>query len=497
MKSVYNQLSHKEKYQLFSTRNNEKFDHFRSLYSIENENDLKFYQREMRGYDVIKNFILANGGQIHTPLVNLDWNILDLKIGSDLIGFLNKYKIEDVIIENNTFEYRGSYDWVDEQWFYNGKNPGIRFVSVNIVDDLIDTKITVNRIERIEKSFWGDKLFIEEVDLYPFIDNIINHKVLKSYEKDEEPIDKSQYDSRKVKKEFENRPINFWEFIEKGEFEDYVLNIDEIQLLKDFYHTLDKYIAEEHTKYLQEIDFAKTQKKKEKKITQQKIQKLNFKEFDKNKDGQLDILEGENVLIDLVNKFEKTIIEFDYELIKDLVKLNDFLNSKRENLKKIFEIFQMIETQDSLVEILEIFRNSINNYNLLTTHSINMVVSLSEKQMTTYYELHTFFDKLNVFDSKWERSVYEKLALIDLRLENLSSSIKEVIFSIQSMEKNISESLDNLSYQTRSSFSELQGKVTEELKSIRTGVGLNNLLTGIQTYQLYNINKNTNSASSG
>lgn len=120
-----------------------------------------------------------------------------------------------------------------------------------------------------------------------------------------------------------------------------------------------------------------------------------------------------------------------------------------------------------------------------------MVVSLSEKQMTTYYELHTFFDKLNVFDTNWERNVFEKLSLIDLKLEDISNSIKEVVLSIQIMEKNISASLDSLSYQTRSSFSELQEKVTEELKSIRTGVGLNNLLSGIQTYQLYKIIINT------
>jgi hypothetical protein len=61
------------------------------------------------------------------------------------------------------------------------------------------------------------------------------------------------------------------------------------------------------------------------------------------------------------------------------------------------------------------------------------------------------------------------------------------------MEIKISNSVNNLTYTTKSSFQNLQSSLTTELKHIRRGVGLNNILTGIQTHQLYKINKNTKS----
>ena len=65
------------------------------------------------------------------------------------------------------------------------------------------------------------------------------------------------------------------------------------------------------------------------------------------------------------------------------------------------------------------------------------------------------------------------------------------MYSIESMENRFTTSLDNLTYVTKSSYQSLQSSVTSELKSIRKGVWLNNLLTGINTFQLSQINKQT------
>ena len=53
--------------------------------------------------------------------------------------------------------------------------------------------------------------------------------------------------------------------------------------------------------------------------------------------------------------------------------------------------------------------------------------------------------------------------------------------------------ISNLSYVTQESFKELNQSVTKELSSIDSSIKFNNLLTGIQTYQMYKVNKNTKS----
>jgi hypothetical protein len=65
------------------------------------------------------------------------------------------------------------------------------------------------------------------------------------------------------------------------------------------------------------------------------------------------------------------------------------------------------------------------------------------------------------------------------------------MFSIDSMERNIVSGLNELSYVSQEGFSNLNKSVTRELQSIDSSIKFNNLLTGISTYQLYKINKQT------
>ncbi|MDG1796937.1 MAG: hypothetical protein P8H35_00050, partial [Flavobacteriales bacterium] len=97
-------------------------------------------------------------------------------------------------------------------------------------------------------------------------------------------------------------------------------------------------------------------------------------------------------------------------------------------------------------------------------------------------------DELEVFNSNYENEVLEKLSSINT---NIKSSFEELMYSIQSMENKISSNINNLTYITKSSYESLQSSVTSELKSTRKGVGLNNLLTAINTLQSNQINKQT------
>jgi hypothetical protein len=57
-----------------------------------------------------------------------------------------------------------------------------------------------------------------------------------------------------------------------------------------------------------------------------------------------------------------------------------------------------------LNEYVEILKGEIHTYNLILFNSLNMIVSLVEDDMITFYEIHEMFDTINMFDSKHEKS---------------------------------------------------------------------------------------------
>ena len=55
-----------------------------------------------------------------------------------------------------------------------------------------------------------------------------------------------------------------------------------------------------------------------------------------------------------------------------------------------------------------------------------MIVSLVEDDMITFYEIHEMFDTLNMFDSKHEKDVSQKLTNIGDGLEDLNVRNKTI-----------------------------------------------------------------------
>lgn len=91
---------------------------------------------------------------------------------------------------------------------------------------------------------------------------------------------------------------------------------------------------------------------------------------------------------------------------------------------------------------------------------------------------------LNIFNSNWENQMTAELKDIGHGLDHLNQSLI-------SMEASILDALNELKYVIENGFDELSSSVSQELKSINSSISLNNLLTGIQAYQGYKINKNT------
>ena len=61
------------------------------------------------------------------------------------------------------------------------------------------------------------------------------------------------------------------------------------------------------------------------------------------------------------------------------------------------------------------------------------------------------------------------------------------------MEQNIVSNLNSLNYFMQEGFTDLNISITNQLKEIDSSINTNNLLAGIQAYQLYKININTKS----
>jgi hypothetical protein len=222
-----------------------------------------------------------------------------------------------------------------------------------------------------------------------------------------------------------------------------------------------------------------------KRINNLKInQTLLINELDKDGNKEVDLVDGES-FNKLLTKNQKSIIEIDKNYIQKFVKISMYLKTKKSNTQIIFDSIQDTKNDKELHELVNLLKNQIHTYELLVFHSINMITSLVESDLITFYEIYECFDQLGVFNSNWENEVSDKLT-------DIGDGIKDLMYSIYKMENKIVNSIRNLTYVTQDSFKELNMSVNNQLSSINSSIKFNNLLTGIQTYQIYRINQNTN-----
>ena len=206
-------------------------------------------------------------------------------------------------------------------------------------------------------------------------------------------------------------------------------------------------------------------------------------ELDKDGNKEVDLVDGES-FNKLLTKNQKSIIEIDKNYIQKFVKISMYLKTKKSNTQKIFDSIKDTKNDTELNELVHLLKNQIHTYDLLVFHSINMVTSLVDSDLITFYEIYECFDQLGVFNSNWENEVSDKLT-------NIGNGIKDLMYSIYQMENKIVNSINNLTYVTQDSFKELNRSVNNQLSNIDSSIKFNNLLTGIQTYQMYKINQNT------
>jgi hypothetical protein len=209
---------------------------------------------------------------------------------------------------------------------------------------------------------------------------------------------------------------------------------------------------------------------------------IEISKFDLNGDGQIDLVENE--FHKLINKNQKLIISLDKNYIHKFVKISNYIKTKQQNTQTIFQTIRDTESHGELEVRIGLLKNQIHAYELMVFHAINMVGALVSEDLITFYEIYEVFDKLGIFNSNWENEVSEKL-------KTIGDKIDDLMYAIQNLEESMVSQLNQLSYFTHESYSNLNSSVMNQLREVESSINFNNLLTGIQTYQLYKINKNT------
>ena len=262
----------------------------------------------------------------------------------------------------------------------------------------------------------------------------------------------------------------------KDDYEERHLKIEltepEIQFIKEFIDSC----------YLQwvEIKEEEERKKKNKKRQVELLKKSKnslLKEFDKDGNGEVDVIEG-NDFNTLLKKYQKDIVQVDRKYVQQFIKVSSYLKTKERNIQSIFNSIKDIPNQKVLNKYVKILKVEIRVYNLVLFNSLNMIVSLVEDDMVTFYEIYEEFDSINIFDSQHEKDVSKKLTKIKGGLDKLMNEIRD-------MGNKISDSIFELSYVTEESNKQLSDKLSEIDSSIKVG----NLIGLINTYQNYKTNK--------
>jgi hypothetical protein len=219
------------------------------------------------------------------------------------------------------------------------------------------------------------------------------------------------------------------------------------------------------------------EEKRVEKLSKNQLKTIN--ELDKDGNGEVDVVEGYDFNT-LLKKHQKSIVEVDRNYVQQFVKVSSYLKTKKGNIQSIFNSIKDTPNQEVLNEYVEILKDEIHTYNLILFNSLNMIVSLVEDDMITFYEIHEMFDTLNMFDSKHEKDVSQ-------RLTNIGDGLESLMYEIRDMGNQISNSIQELSYVTEESNEQLSNQLSEIDSTMKVG----NLINTINTYQNYKNNKNT------
>ena len=211
---------------------------------------------------------------------------------------------------------------------------------------------------------------------------------------------------------------------------------------------------------------------------------------------------------------QETEIDNDKQIL-NLTKFYKFLVDKERNYgTRVKQCFNKIHEGSLLqkdVELLLVEKKSIISF----SNSFHLMFdSLSNNRMGVYMKIYLELESMGMFNTHFENEVLKNLNHLGKQLNRLNNTLSQVSREISqtnnylnllnqhmynvnlNLEKTNSK-LDSLDYSLWDISNSIQegNKNLERsvnlLEDVKSGVNMNNLLTGIQTYQMYKINKNT------
>lgn len=261
--------------------------------------------------------------------------------------------------------------------------------------------------------------------------------------------------------------------------EDILITDDEFIILKSIHSVLKDILSEvriESKKLLSDI-------------------KIYLKLIDQNEDGKVDLINNE--LFDSLLKFNQDkIIQIDRKYIQEFVKISSFLKSKKHNIQVLFESIRLISNKNELIELINLLNSQKYSFDLLLFNSLCMITSLVENDLITFYYIYEKFEELGIFKSTWEKEISKKLSIINSSLITINENLKDILYAIHEMESSIISSIEDLNNNIEDSLYNLNNLLDNQLEKINSSIKFNNLVSIINTYQNYKINRNTRSPSS-
>jgi hypothetical protein len=150
------------------------------------------------------------------------------------------------------------------------------------------------------------------------------------------------------------------------------------------------------------------------------------RQFDADGNGVLDLVEAEDDFKNLVRHHQKSITELDPVFVQQFVKIATYHKTKRGNLQDLFSTMGTEDAGRRLMALADALENGIHAYNITSARSIQMVVSLVEGDLMTFYEIYEAFDKLHIFNSQWETEVARELSTVNANLDSVVGKMTEV-----------------------------------------------------------------------
>ena len=343
-----------------------------------------------------------------------------------------------------------------------------------------------------------------------------------------------------VKSKGEKFSINWIDFFERNEFENkYYLNEVDLKLIFDIRKiyksvlNLVKKPDEEYNKILdknQEIIVQNGYDYKD--VTNQikVFQNLKLNKFTTIKEIEKEIEKIKKIISprnfeNFKKLYEKSPVLYQSKIFSKYLEVIEVENTKEvENLTRFLNFIVDIEKNYSdkiklsfkkLMngELLSYELKSLFNQreNLITTYNSFHIMcqSLMTKKIGVYMKIYVEWESTGIFNTYYEKNVLDKLDILNEHFQKLNNTVeivcKEIsrtndylhLLNTTMYDMKLSVDETNLNLQDISNSIEKGNMLLEKgnnlLDGIKSGVGLNNLLTGIQTYQTYKINKNTKS----